>query len=614
MATGIRKVNFGTADVLVDPRPDGTKIIRVGMELGSYPDKMTQRLEQWARSAPDRVFLAARDQDGDWRTLTYAAALNRVRQLGQSLLARGLNGETTIAILSGNGLEHALLGLAAQYVGVPYAPISPAYSLVSSDFGKLRQILGELQPRIVFAENGLRFQEALRATVPEHAEIVVAKDPPGSLRCTLFEDIVATPTSALDAARRAVRAETIAKILYTSGSTGAPKGVINTQRMLCSNQQMLAQVFPFLTEEPPVFLDWLPWHHTFGGNHNFNMALFNGGSYYIDDGRPVGADVSRTVRNLREISPTIYFNVPKGYESLLPFLNSEFEFRRRFFAGLKVLFYAGAGLSAPIWNRLQEIAVETRGYQIPFVSSLGATETAPASLICNRASEQAGLVGVPAPGVDVKLVPSGDKTELRVRGPNVTPGYWRRDDLTEKAFDDEGFYFMGDAVRFADIANPALGFVFDGRITEDFKLNTGTWVNVAALRLAILARFSPLISDIIITGHDRAFVGMLMVPNLPGCRELLSDVERGKTVQSMLDHPSIRSWVQEALDEFVTVGTGSSNRVVRAAMLDEPPSFDAGEITDKGSINQRAVLTRRSAIVERLYASEPDGHILVAGI
>ncbi|MBP2227906.1 feruloyl-CoA synthase [Azospirillum agricola] len=618
MTKPMRAIRLGQPGVIVDRRDDGTLLVRGDAPLEPHPDKLTLCLERWARDAPDRVFLAQRRPDGGWRELTYAGTLDRVRRIAQALLDRNLSAERGIAILSGNGIEHALLGLAAQYVGVPYAPVSTAYSLVSTDFGKLRHVLGLVTPGLVFAAEGERFERALRATVPAGVEVVVGDAPSSSptsstLPATPFAALTArAATPEVDEAHARVGPDTVAKLLFTSGSTGLPKGVINTQRMQCSNQQMLRQVFTFLAEEPPVLVDWLPWNHTFGGNHNFNMALYNGGTFCIDEGRPVADGVLPTVANLRDVAPTMYFNVPKGYEALVPHLRAEPELRRRFFSRLKALFYAGAGLSPYIWDSLEELAVDSCGERIVFVTSLGSTETAPAALIGNRAVDQPGIVGVPAPGVEVKLVPSGEKLELRLRGPNVTPGYWRQDAMTAKAFDEEGFYRMGDALRFFDDARPELGFVFDGRISEDFKLATGTWVSVSTMRAGVLRHFAPLVSDVVIAGHDRDDVAMLIVPDVPACRDHCADFARDLPDAEVLRRPEVRARFQELLDGFALTGTGSSNRIGRAILLEERPSLDAGEITDKGSLNQRAVLTRRAAQVEALYAPVPGPDVLVA--
>src|SRR5690349_16251480 len=457
----LRPVRLGPADVLLDRRTDGTIILRSPQPLDSYPQKLTQRLEHWAKAAPDRVFLAQRAADGSWRKLTYAQALAQVRSIAQSLLTRRLSADRPIAILSGNDIEHALLGMAAMTIGVPYAPISVPYSLISGDFGKLKSIIEILTPGMVFVADGKPFGRAIDATVPLGVEIVVTANPLGSRPCTLFADLVVSePTDAVDAAHAKVGPDTIAKILFTSGSTGYPKGVINTQGMLCANQAQIRSGLAFAGDEPPVIVDWLPWNHTFGSNHNFNLILDNGGSLYIDEGKPLPAAIAATAKNLKEIAPTIYFNVPKGFEALLPHLRADADLRKNFFSRLKVLFYAGAGLQQYVWDELQEMSVATCGERVIFLSSTGSTETAPLALACSWDFPAPGNIGLPAPGVELKLVPNEGKLEVRLKGPNITPGYWRRPDLTKEAFDADGYYKIGDALKFVDPTDPTQGLLF----------------------------------------------------------------------------------------------------------------------------------------------------------
>ena len=603
----LRQVRLGESGILLEKGPAGTIYARSPVPLGPYPKRLTERLAHWARLAPDRLFLAQRTADGDWRRLSYGDAMASVRRIGASLLARGLSAERPIAILSDNSIEHALLGLAAMHVGAPYAPISVAYSLMSSDFAKLRQILETLTPGLVFAAQGEMFSRAIAACVRPETEIVLGEPARQYPKATAFTDLAdAEPTPEVDAAHARTSPDTIAKFLFTSGSTGRPKGVINTQRMLCSNQAMIAAHLPFLTDEPPVLVDWLPWNHTFGGNHNTGIAIHNGGSLYIDDGKPMPGAIERTVRNLREIAPTIYFNVPRGFEALLPHLRRDRALRENFFSRVKVMFYAGASLSQAVWDEVAELGFETCGECITMLTGLGATETAPSAIFTTPETSRAGAVGVPLPGVEVKLAPVGDKLEGRVRGPNITPGYWRDEEVTRKAFDEEGYYRFGDALRFLDEKDQSKGFCFDGRIAENFKLATGTWVTVGTLRQAFLTAFTPYAKDVVITGHDRDEVCALVFPDLEACRGLCGELPASSSATEVLRHEATRETIARLLASFAreTDGStkGSSARIARLILLEEPPSIDLNEITDKGSINQQAVLTRRTAEVEALYA------------
>jgi feruloyl-CoA synthase len=605
----LRAVRLGALDAVLDRRADGTIYIRTSQDIGRYHRKLSEPLEYWAKAAPDRVFLAQRDANDQWRTLSYAETLDKVRRIGASLLRRGLSADRPIVIISGNSIEHALLALAAMYVGIPYAPVSPAYSLMSSDFGKLRMIVDLLTPGLVFAADGGPFARALYATVPDDIELVVAQNPLGDRPVTMFADLVGTEDAAgVAAAHAKVNPDSIAKFLFTSGSTGSPKAVINTHRMLCSNQAMIAAGFAFVTDEPPVVVDWLPWSHTFGSNHNFNMVLTNGGSLYIDDGNPTPPGVPKTARNLREIAPTIYFNVPKGYEALVPHFRADTTLRKNFFSRLKVLFYAGAGLNQTTWDELTELAVETTGERIIFLSSLGSTETSPLALACTWDFDHAGNIGLPCPGVELKLVPNAGKLEARLRGPHITPGYWRQAEQTRDAFDDEGFYKIGDALKFADPNDPGKGLLFDGRIAEDFKLTTGTWVSVGPLRARFIDHFAPYVRDVVIAGADRDDIAVLVFPDIEACRKL-AGLGADASANAIVEAAPVRAKFAALLGSFAA-GQGSSMRVMRLILMAEPPSLDKAEMTDKGSINQRAVLSSRAPLVTQLYTQPRPGTVI----
>ena len=589
---------------------DGSVYIQAGTPLGPYQTRITDSLEYWASHAPDRTFLAQRGGDG-WKKVSYADALARVRRIAQSLVNRKLSLERPIVILSGNGIDHGLLALAAMYVGVPYAPIAPAYSLQAREYSSLQRIFERVEPSLVFTENGAAYERALRAVLTDRTELVVSGSP-GELRATPFaelESVSATP--AIDSAKQRVTGDTIAKVLFTSGSTGRPKGVINTQRMLCSNQEMIRSVLTFLTDEPPVICDWSPWNHTAGGNHNFGLVLRNGGTLYIDEGKPTPALFAATLRNLREIPCTAHFAVPRLYEMLMPHLRGDAVLRETFFSRLKLLFYAAAGLGQGFWDELRDVALEACGEEILIMTGFGATETAPFAFTTGTLDAFAGLVGLPAAGMEVKLTPVESKMEARVRGPNITPGYWRDRALTAAAFDDEGFYRLGDAMAFADPADPRKGLVFDGRLAEDFKLSTGTWVSVGPLRARILAQAAGVAQDVVIAGHDREFVAALVFPNLQACRELIG-AGADTPARTLLSHPVIVSRFTDVFTTLAAASTGSSTFVARAIVLEDPPSMDAREVTDKGSINQKAVLAHRAALVDELYTASPSPHVLIA--
>jgi len=566
------RLRYAPAEVEVEKRADGAIVLRSPQPLKPYTRAVGDWLLHWYDHAPDRTFIAERKGDG-WRRVSYRDALSDARRIGQALLNLGLGADKPVAILSDNSIDHALLALGAMHVGVPVAPISPAYSLMSKDFAKLKHIFGLLKPSLVFAADAEKFAPALAAV--------------GAVSTPVAELLEANPGSTLEVAFSRLTPDTVAKILFTSGSTGTPKGVINTHRMMCANQQMLAQVWPFLEDRAPVIVDWLPWNHTFGGNFCFNIILRNGGTFYIDGGKPAPGLVEATAKNLREISPTMYFNVPRGFDLLMPMLEQDAGLRRNFFRDLDMVFYAGAALPQNLWERLEKLALSEKGGALSMISSWGSTETAPSAASVHYPIERAGVIGLPNPGCELKLVPAAGKLEVRVKGPNVTPGYYRRDDLTSAAFDEEGYYRIGDAMKFADRAVPEKGLVFDGRVAEDFKLSTGTWVHVGALRVKLIAAGNPIIQDAVITGHDRSEIGALVFLS-PAAKDV--DV-RARLVQVLKD---------------LSKESGSSTHPTRLMVMAEPPQIDGNEITDKGYINQRAVLERRAALVEKLYSNSPD--------
>ena len=554
----MRPVRLGPSDVEVERRPGGVIHLRSPHTLEPYPQHLIERLRYWAERAPERTLFAQRAGSG-WRTLTYGDALVRARRVGQALLDRDLSAERPLVVLSGNDIEHGLLHLGAMYAGIPYAPISPAYSLLSQDLAKLRSVLDLLTPGLVFASDRKAYARAIDALGIQ----------------AVHEVPEAEPTRAVEEAHSRVGPDTIAKFLFTSGSTGRPKAVINTQRMWCANQVMARTALAFVQDEPPVLVEWAPWHHTAGGNKDLGLCLYNGGSLYIDEGKPLPGAIETTVRNLREIAPTFYFNVPKGYEALLPYLREDEQLRRNFFGRVRMLWFAGAGVSQAVFDEYRELSYRTCGEEILFGTGLGSTETAPFTLGRTWDTDDASNMGVPPPGVDLKLVPMQQKYEARIKGPHITPGYWREPELTRQAFDEEGYYRLGDTF----VLHREKGLLFRGRLSEDFKLATGTWVHVGELRARLIEHFMPLLRDVVIAGELRSEPAALAFANNASRNEL---AERLKT--------------------FAAQSTGSSNLIRRLLVLDEPPSLDAGEMTDKGSINQRAVLGRRAALVEELYS------------
>jgi feruloyl-CoA synthase len=600
-----RPMKFGITRVVLRDGTDGVQYLRADQPLAPYAQRLTDRLVHWAHTAPDRTFMARRLKNadgstGDWRHVTYAQALASARRIGQALLDRGLSAERPVVILSENGLEHALLALGCLYAGVPYCPASPAYSTVSQDFEKLRHVLQTLTPGLVFAADAKRYGRAIQAAVLPGVEVVLGDGIIDGRPTTAFEDLLACEaTPAVDAAMQSTGPDTITKFLFTSGSTKLPKAVINTHGMWCANQQQMRQSMPVLADEPPVLVDWLPWNHTFGGNHNFGLTVYNGGTLYIDDGKPTPALMAETLRNLREIAPTVYFNVPTGFEAIALAMKTDDALRKKLLSRVKMFFYAGAALAQPVWDTLHEVQEREIGERIVMGTGLGMTESSPFAIFVTNPEVKAGYLGVPTAGMELKLVPVDGKTEVRYKGPNITPGYWRAADATAEAFDEEGFFRTGDAVLWIDAADIHQGLKFDGRIAEDFKLATGTFVSVGPLRSRIIAAGAPYVQDAVITGLNLHEVGALVFPT--AAVRKLAALPDNAPLQQVLESEAVQSHFQKVLNELDKDATGSASRVALLHLLHEPPSIDKGEVTDKGSINQRAVLKCREPLVNALH-------------
>ncbi len=607
-----REVSFGPVNVIRTVNSDGSVILESKEPLEAHPVQITNRLIHWAQTIPQTIFLGQRSGE-HWETISYAETLDKVRSVSQYLLKSRVDISHPLAILSDNSLEHALMGLGAMHVGLPYSPISPAYSLRSTDYIKLKHVIDLLTPGAVFVSDGQKYESALMAIAHHDAEIIVGKNPCREIPCTMLSDILTvTPTAEVDEAYENIEEHTIAKILFTSGSTGLPKGVINTHGNISANWQQITQTFPFFKEEFKI-IDWLPWNHTFGGNHNFGLTLYNGGTMYIDGGKPTPGGIKTTIQNLKEFDPTVYFNVPKGFSELLRYLKADEAFRKKFFSKVKILFYAGAGMPQHLWKALEDLALETVGERILVITGLGCTEACPSALFSTTPDGKPGLIGVPVPGLKLKLVPVSGKLEARYRGPNIFPGYWRNNEVTEKAFDEDNYYCTGDALRFCNELEPDEGLYFDGRIVEDFKLDTGTWVHVGNIRSQLLVAGNGLIHDAVITGHDLPFVGAILFLDLEICKRMF-DLDEYFTMAEMVEHPPLINRIQEMVDELATGSTGSSTLIRKVLIADFDLSSDAGELTDKGSVNQRKVIETRSDKVNSLYSNIQSKLIITANV
>ena len=568
----------------IEHRADGAILMRQTEPLEPHLPTLADYLDRWAEAAPDRAWLARRNNGRDWVGVTYSEARSTASRLGAALLEMGLGPERPLLILSENSLEHGLLSLACTLVGIPYAPVSPAYSLVSKDHGKLRDIVATLNPGAIFADDGAAFAGALAAIAEPSRVVINVRNPiPGA---SLYAELEAASEAQARAAREALTAETVVKYLFTSGSTGSPKAVINTNGMMTAMAAMTRDCYRFLEDEPPVVLDWAPWNHTAAGNKVSSLVLTNGGTYYIDDGRPVPGKFDETIRNLREIACTWYFNVPLGYDMLVEALEADEALRDRFFSRLSMMFYAGAGMAQHTWDRLIALGREATGREVLLATGLGSTETAPFALACTEPQKKAGNVGVPSRGLTLKLVPDGDKLEARLKGPTMTPGYLGDPEKTAEVFDADGFYCLGDALKPVDPDDLARGFYFDGRVAENFKLSTGTWVTVGAVRGALVDALGGLARDAVIVGEDKPELGALILLSEKAARLPRSEVEDG---------------LRDRLAAAAKQASGSASRVCRVAILETAPSFDRGEVTEKGSLNQRAMRAHNAELIEALY-------------
>lgn len=600
-----RELEFGVRSIWVRETGEGTLHVHSDQELAAYALRMTDRLVHWAQTTPETTFIAQRKRledgkTGDWQHISYGQMLQAARSIAQALVDRGLSAERPVIILSENSLDHAMLAMGCLYAGVPYCSVSTAYSLVSTDYAKLRHVVDTLTPGLIFASDAVRYDKAVRAVLPAGCEVAYRHSSADALPHTLFADWLATPaTAAADAAMQATGPDTITKFLFTSGSTKLPKAVINTHGMWCANQQQIAQTMPDMVKGPPVLVDWLPWNHTFGGNKNIGLALYHGGTVYIDEGKPTAAGIGETLRNLREISPTVYFNVPTGFEYIAQAMEGDAALRASLLKRLSMFYYAGASLAQPIWDSLYRSQELELGRRVVMGTGLGMTESSPSALFINRADVRSGDLGVPVPGLELKLVPVDGKLEVRYRGPNVTPGYWRAPEATAEAFDEQGFFRTGDAVQWRDPQDRNQGLRFDGRIAEDFKLATGTFVNVGPLRAKIIHAGAPYIQDVVVTGLDRKEVGAIIF-GTPAC-VALSGLGTDASLEQVMHSAPVRQHLQGVLNQLAQTATGSATRIARAVAAIKPPSLDLGEVTDKGSINQRAVLQHRADVVSGLY-------------
>lgn len=599
---GGSRIDLWAAKISSKTQQDGSILVWQEGELPSYPARLSDRIAHWATQTPDQIWMAERGPDGQWIKLTYREMFQQIRAIGQCLLDLNLSIDRPLLILSGNSIAHALMALGAQYVGVPSAAVAPAYALSGGDYIKLRAIRDQITPGAVFVDKAAKFMPAIEALFSEIALFAVE----GEGTVMAWDAVLSrVPSQLVDDANAATGPDTIAKFMFTSGTTGSPKAVIQTQRMLCSNMAMVTDCFAYFRDEPPIFLDWAPWNHVASGSKVFNMTHYNGGTYYIDGGKPTAAHIGQTIANIHDVSPNWYFNVPSGYEMLVEAMQADKKLAHAFFKKAKILMYAGAAMGTHTWQALDQLAIEVTGDRALLCSGLGSTETAPFALFCSDYQDVPGNIGIPAKGLKLKLVPNGEKFEARLKGPSVTPGYWRNGALTAEAFDEDGYYCLGDALRFADRADASKGFFFDGRVAENFKMATGTWVAVGALRVALLDALKGIARDVVIVGEGRSQLTAMLVPFRPEAERI---VENGAamTDDELFTHPQLAAKTAELLGIYNKQAGGASLKVMRALFLTEPLDLDGGEVTDKGSVNQRAVLNRRADLAASLYGDGPN--------